>query len=187
MKATKFNRVVVCPRTCKHRTTEFNTIACKIQQDWGDEFLKKTTRCEFYENITIHGELSQQIRDLFVKDGHFAGDNDELIELFIDSKKFTALVEKAVEMEKDKKLLEKEHEIVGKFLDVHDDLMKFLDDAKFIRTNAKKLLAAAEMFSVTLDEMSATDYMPTKSQENASNDLWTIARHFKPLDDKKEA
>ena len=178
---------MVCPRTCKHRTTEFKLIACNIQADWGDEFLKKTTRCEFYENGIIYGELSQQIRDLFVKDCHFAGDNDELIELFIDSKKFKALIEKAVEMEKDKKLLDKEHEIVGKFLDDQDDLMKFLDDATFIRTNAGKLLAAAEMFSVTLDEMSATDYMPTKVQERASNDLWTIARHFKPLDDKKDA
>ena len=127
--------------------------------------------------------LSQQIRDLFVKDGHFAGDNDEVIEIFIEGKKFKTLVNNAVEMEKAKKLLDEEHEIVTRFLDDnHDDLLKLLEDGKFIRTNADKLLASAEMFSVTLDEMSATDYMPTKAQEKASNELWTIARHYKPLE-----
>nr|MDO8113123.1 hypothetical protein [Candidatus Sigynarchaeota archaeon] len=103
----------------------------------------------------------------------------------IDSKKFKALIEKTVEMENDKKVLDKEHEIVGKFLDDHGDLMKFLDDATFIRNNADKLLAAAEMFSVTLDEMSATDYMPTKAQEDASNFLWDFVRHYKPLEKKE--
>jgi len=128
-------------------------------------------------------KLSEELKDMFTKDGHFAGDNDELIEFFVNGKKFKDIVEETRLLERQCELHKKRsRHLITCFNNENNEQGKAIDDAAFLHASIDDLFSAAEMFSVTLDEMSMSGYSMTKSQEDASNRLWKFVRHFKPME-----